>query len=381
MTLAKGEGDPRASEVIQRAIQDGEGNFDIRIVDALELGPAWFRRTYGTRWERALQSVLRSFRFGHRGRTSIPDWFIRRGCREVFRRLRESPPDLVIAMGTGAANLAALAKRDGWIAGPILAVQTRLEIESCASRREIDVFAVASEDSRGDLIAAGASPNRVVLCGYPIDPAFSLPFDVQDLAGALGLDARRPVVLVMASQGGSRQAAGIVGQLARSNLPLQAVVVAGRDPALKSELEALRGRVALDLHVFGWTDMVPELMSVADLLVTKPVPLPAAEALTRGLPMVLTPASTSAEERLSRQLEQAGTARRAQSLAELPQLVERLLTGREDLSLMAKRARELGRPAAAHAIAQVAYALLETSTYIDFLAVPPARPGESAYLM
>lgn len=97
--------------------------------------------------------------------------------------------------------------------------------------------------------------------------------------------------------------------------------------------------------------------------------------------MVLTPATSGAEERFSRQLEQAGAAKRAQALAELPRLVERLLAGPEDLSLMAKRARELGRPAAAHAIAQVAYALLETATYIDFLAVPPARPGESAYLM
>lgn len=386
MNLAKGEGDLRASEVIQRAIQDGDGNFDIRIVDALELGPAWFRRMFSRQYERALALARRAFRklIGgprRRGQSTLPDWFFRRGCREVLRRLRESPPDLVIAMGAGAANLAALAKRDGWIASPILAVQTRLETESCAGRREIDVFVVASEDSRVDLIAAGASPNRVVLCGFPVDPAFSLPFDVQDLAGALGLDARRPVVLVMACQDGWRQTAGIVSQLERSNLPLQAVVVAGRNPALKAELEAMRGRIALDVHVFGWTDMVPELMAVADLLVIKPAALPSAEALTRGLPMVLMPATSSAEERLSRQLEQAGAALRAQSLAELPQLAERLLTGREDLSGMGKRARELGRPAAAHAIAQVAYALLETSTYIDFLAVPPARPGESAYLM
>ncbi len=48
---------------------------------------------------------------------------------------------------------------------------------------------------------------------------------------------------------------------------------------------------------------------------------------------------------------------------------------------MRRRAREWARPDAAHAIAQVALALLEKATYIDLLATPPPRSGESAYLM
>jgi processive 1,2-diacylglycerol beta-glucosyltransferase len=159
------------------------------------------------------------------------------------------------------------------------------------------------------------------------------------------------------------------------------VVIAGRDPATKAQLETLRGRIALDFQVFGWTDMVPELMAAADLLVTKPAAFPTAEALTRGLPMVLTPAGSVAEERLSRELQEAGAALGVASTEEIPLVVERLLSSREDLSRMGIRARELGRPAAAYAIAQMATALLDTSSYIDFLAAPPARPGESAYLM
>ena len=386
LTLARGEGDLRAAEVIQRAIQDGEGNFDIRIVDALELSRWWFRRIYATRFARARKScreaLLRLTRqSGRRGSPVIPTWALRRGCRDAFRRLRETPPDLVIAAGTGAISLASLVKRDGWIACPILAVQTQLGIEPGAARREIDVFSVASEDSRADLIAEGVSPHRVVLCGFPIDPAFSLPFDVEDLMPALGLDGRRPVVLVIAGPRGAREASALLGLLERCKFPLQVVVIAGRDPATKVQIEALRGRIALDFQVFGWTDMVPELMAAADLLVTKPAAFPTAEALTRGLPMILTPAGSVAEGKLSRELQQAGAALGVQNLEEIPQIVERLLSSREDLARMGIRARELGRPAAAYSIAQMACALLDTSSYIDFLAAPPARPGESAYLM
>jgi hypothetical protein len=57
------------------------------------------------------------------------------------------------------------------------------------------------------------------------------------------------------------------------------------------------------------------------------------------------------------------------------------LNNPEKLAEMARRARELARPEAAHAVAHVARALLEKATYIDFLAPPPTRSGDSAYLM
>jgi processive 1,2-diacylglycerol beta-glucosyltransferase len=385
LTLARGEGDQRAAEVIQRAIQDGEGNFDIRIVDAWELSRAWFRKVCAGLFSRALESAREKWpglaRHILRRTSWIPDWAGRRGCREVFRRLRESPPDLVIAAGSGALGLGALAKRDGWIDCPILAVQTQLEIEPGAEQKEVDVFSVAHEDARAELIARGVSPHRVVLCGFPIDPAFSLPFDIEDLMPALGLDARRPVALVMAGAGGTREASAILAQLERCTFPLQVVVVAGRDAATKAQIEALRGRVALDFQVFGWTDMVPELMAAADLLVTRPAAMPTAEALTRGLPMILTPARSTAEAKLSRQLQEAGAALAAPAVEEIPKLIDGLLETRAELSRMGHRAHELARPAAAHAVAQMAVALLDTASYIDFLATPPARPGESAYLM
>ena len=387
LTLARGEGDLRAAEVIQRAIQDGEGNFDVRVVDALPLSRRWFQRTFSTRISRVLGSAAQRIlklvgRARRSGSFALPEGYLRRGCREIIRRWREAPPDMVIAVGSDAASLGALGKREGWLACPVVVVQTRLEIEPPSAHREIDVFSVANEDTRAELIARGVSPNRIVVCGFPVDPAFSLPFDVEDLMPALGLDPRRPVVLVMACHDGARDAANVLGELERCTLPVQAVVVAGRDPAVKAQIESLRGKLALEFQVFGWTDMVPELMAVADLLVTRPAALPTAEALTLGLPMILTPAASEAEEELSLHLDHAGAVVRARSLGELSQICDRLFTKDvEEISRMGKRARELSRPDAAHAVAQIAHALLETSSYIDFLAVPPARPGESAYLM
>jgi processive 1,2-diacylglycerol beta-glucosyltransferase len=386
LTLAAGPGPVRTAEVIQRAVQDGGDNLDLRTLDALELGGGWFRQLYVARWAGALRSTIRQarrlFPWGKSGQEGeLPDWILRQGCREVHRRLRESPPHLVITMDMGAAEIAARAKFDGWFNCPILAVQTELEIEPAWVRREIDVYTVVSDDARAQLIAWGVSPNRVVFCGFPIDPAFSLPFDEADVLQALGLDARRPVVLVMGGGPGLAPLDDIVVHLEHCSLPLQVVVVCGQEHAQRVRLESRRGRIALDLHLFGWTDMVPELMAAADLLVTKPGGATTAEAVTVGLPMILTPPVPGLAELHARHLEQHGAAVRARALAEIPHLVGLLLSDRERLSQMARRARELGRPEAAHAIAQVGRALLETASYIEFLGAPPTRSGESAYLM
>jgi len=48
---------------------------------------------------------------------------------------------------------------------------------------------------------------------------------------------------------------------------------------------------------------------------------------------------------------------------------------------MASRARELARPGAAHAVAQVSRALLDRGASMDLLAPLSTNRGESAYLM
>jgi processive 1,2-diacylglycerol beta-glucosyltransferase len=138
----------------------------------------------------------------------------------------------------------------------------------------------------------------------------------------------------------------------------------------------------MDLHLFGWTENIPELMAASDLLITKPGGLTTAEALAAGLPMILTHPIPGPEDRHVRYLAQKGVALHAKTLNDIPRLTSRLLSSSSDeLREIRRRAREWSRPDAAHAIAQVAMALLEKATYIDLLASPPQRSGESAYLM
>lgn len=387
LTLSVGSGHLRAAEVIQRALQDGGGDVNVRVLDALELARPWFLYLYvypywwmlrraPWLWRRLFERRQRK-----RHRSTAPHWVFRRGCREVLRQIQAAAPDLVIATEIGAAEIAALAKRDGWLNAPLLAVQTDFQTEPPWVQKEIDVYCVGSEEARAQLIGWGILPNRILHSGIPVDPAFALQFEHAELLQALGLDSRRPVVLVMGGGMGPAPLDEIIGNLERCGLPLQVLAVAGHNRALRARLEGLRGKIALDLHVFGWSDNIPELMAAADLLVTKPGGVTTAEALAAGLPMVLTCPIPGPEERHARYLEENGVAVRARSLRDVSHLVSELLNDLPRRETMARRAHERARPDAAHTIAQVIRALLEKATFIDLLSMPPTRSGESAYLM
>ncbi len=387
LTLRVGAGHVRAGEAIQRSFDDGGDNVEVRMLDAIEHSRPWFLRLYVQSYWWMLRNApglwrrLFERRQRKRHRSTAPDWVFRHGCAPVLRLLKAFAPHLVIATEIGAAEIAALGRREGWFAAPVLAVQTDLQTEPPWVQREIDVFCVGSEEAKSQLIAWGILPNRIVVCGIPIDPAFSLPFERAEILKALGLDARRPVVLVMGGGMGPMPLEEVIQSLELCGLPLQVLGVAGHDHAMRVHLDALRGKIALDLHVFGWTDNVPELMAAANLLITKPGGVTTAEAMAAGLPMVVTHPIPGPEERHIDILVRSGVAVYAHNAEEVPQTVFNLLSHPNQLAEMSRRAREVARPDAAYAIAQVGRAMLEKGTYIDLLTAPTGRPGESAYLM
>jgi len=345
LTLSVGSGHVSAAEVIRRALLDGGDNVDVQVVDALELARRWFSWVYVAPYWWMLRHApwmwrhLFEWRQRKRHRSTAPAWVFRRGCEKVLRRLKSFAPHEVIVTEIGAAEIAALAKREGWFNAPILAVQTDYQTEPPWVQREIDMYCVGSEEARVQLISWGVSPHRNLVCGIPIDPSFALPFEIPELARALGLDLKRPIVLVLGGGMGPVPLDAIVESLQLCGPPLQVIAVAGHDQRLQARLEKLRGKVALELRAFGWTNNIPELMAVADLLITKPGGVTSAEALAAGLPMLLTHPIPGPEERHLRYLEQEGAALSASRLEDVPTLTMQLLNHPERLEQMASRAR------------------------------------------
>lgn len=109
-------------------------------------------------------------------------------------------------------------------------------------------------------------------------------------------------------------------------------------------------------HLGPWTGAAcrPDYgLAAADLLVGKPGGLTTAEALARGLPLVIVNPIPGQEERNARHLLEQGAAIRCSNLPLLAWKINRLLDDPARLSRMRESARRLARPEAAREIAGV----------------------------
>lgn len=99
--------------------------------------------------------------------------------------------------------------------------------------------------------------------------------------------------------------------------------------------------------VLSYTDRMDSLMDASDLIITKPGGLTSAEALAKGLPLVIVKPIPGQEERNGRYLIDQGAALGVNHLKELPEVIEELLLSSEKREEMSRKARILARPRAA----------------------------------
>jgi processive 1,2-diacylglycerol beta-glucosyltransferase len=105
--------------------------------------------------------------------------------------------------------------------------------------------------------------------------------------------------------------------------------------------------------LFEYTDDVDQLMGCATLIVTKPGGLTTAEALARGLPMVVVNPIPGQEANNTQFLLQHGVAVRARAPGDAVALIDSLLQHPTKLEQMRRAARALGKPDAASRTARL----------------------------
>jgi Glycosyltransferase family 28 C-terminal domain len=101
----------------------------------------------------------------------------------------------------------------------------------------------------------------------------------------LNLRPDLPTGMLLFGGFGSRAMYQIVERLEASDIPLQLIVICGRNKKLAEKFRARPWKIAL--HVVGFTKEVHRLMRAADFLIGKPGPGSVAEAMVRRLPVIL----------------------------------------------------------------------------------------------
>ncbi len=105
------------------------------------------------------------------------------------------------------------------------------------------------------------------------------------LRAELGLKPDLPTAIVLFGGHGSKVMYDIAERLDAAGMPLQLILICGRNEELAAKLRARNWR--LPVNVIGFTKEVHKLMRAADFLIGKPGPGSIAEAMVRKLPVLI----------------------------------------------------------------------------------------------
>jgi len=153
---------------------------------------------------------------------------------------------------------------------------------------DVTLYLVASEDARRQLLDYGVPAERIKISGMPIHPKFTFPDEAAAQAArrALGLDPEKFTVFVNAGWEGGGNIPEIFRELIHGQLDIQAIFLAGRNEELRATAQSLALQASFPIKVIGYSDHVEELMTAANVMISKLGGLTTFEALACRVPII-----------------------------------------------------------------------------------------------
>lgn len=274
--------------------------------------------------------------------------------RQVEAKLRVSQPDVLACVHPLATRLAADVRQRVGRSLPLATIVTDLSTAHAAwFTRGVDLLIAPSEPVRKRAVESGIPPERVVITGQPVHPRFTeTDVDQHTIRQSLGLDPERFTVLLIGGGEGMGRVADMSRAVDRAGLPLQQMVICGRNASLQRRLERRSWHVPT--HVFGFVGNMPTLMRAADVVATKAGPGTICEALVVGRPILLTGYVPGQERGNVDFVVEAGAGQLAETPQALTAALQNLLnSGSQAQGRMTENARRLAKPSAAWDIARL----------------------------
>ncbi len=363
LTIANGAGHNRAAAAIASAIDACQPSPRVRVVDVADYMSPIARFTHVTAYLWLVKYAPgiwdRIDKYQKRQTHTSPDWYYRAGCRRLFSLVRELRPTAVVATEVGCCEIAALIKRELSLHEvPLMAVNVNYDADCAWVKDEVDMYCVATEQARRELLRHGASPDRVRVTGVPLESAFSSHTSrrqaQREVRQWLNVTTELPLILLAGGGEGLGQIEGIAERLLKLETPeVQLVVLTGRNARLQQRLKRLAQKgFNQRLRILRWTTQVARLMRAADVLVSK-LGNTFDEAMAAELPLVALQPPPGSERVQYELLETWGVGIAVSTIDELVAAVSRLLSEEHTLAGMRLQARLRGRLNAATTIAEL----------------------------
>ncbi|MFW6181190.1 MAG: glycosyltransferase, partial [Spirochaetota bacterium] len=153
----------------------------------------------------------------------------------------------------------------------------------------VDYYLVSSDEARKKLIMRGIPRHKLFTFHYPVQQDFyRIEASRERIARQVGADPGRKTVLISFGGQGYGNIGKFIEAVTEERLPLNIIVVAGKNEAMRSRLERQFNSAGGGQKVIvkGFVTNMHELMYLADVCFIKPGPSTTMEAVTLRKPIL-----------------------------------------------------------------------------------------------
>ena len=196
---------------------------------------------------------------------------------KLLKLLKEKRADLIISTHPFGSQMCSYLKRKGKINSKIATIMTDFAPHDqwLVGHDFTDYFFVANDKMKNYLISKNIPENEIFITGIPISDRFLKSYNKDEILNRYELSKNKRTILFFGGGEfglGKTRTAQIFENFVQENANIQVVAIAGRNIKMKEKFQEIVNENGKQnsVKILEYTNEVPELMSIADLVVTKP---------------------------------------------------------------------------------------------------------------
>lgn len=279
---------------------------------------------------------------------------------KLNKLLQSYNPDLIISTHPFSSHMCAILKKKKKINSKIATIITDYAPHSqwLMHSAYIDYFFVAHDGMRENLLKRGIKETQIKVTGIPLSNRFLANYNKEKILSEFNLSKDKRTVLFFAGgeQGfGKDKIFNMLKSIIKAFPNLQIIAISGKNEKMKKQFDELVSKTNSDntVKVLKFTNKIPELMSVSDLVITKPGGLTTTESLASGLPIIVINPIPGQEEENAEFLESKGIGIWIKKYDNPKNIFQELFSHPEKLEEMKQNTKQLAQPHSAENICNI----------------------------
>ncbi len=291
---------------------------------------------------------------------------------KLLKLLRKKEPDIIISTHFFGSQMCSYLKRKGKITAKIATIMTDFAPHGqwLIGSDFIDYYFVAHNKMKSYLMSKNINENKIFVTGIPISERFLHVFNKQEIFKQYKLSDNEIYKTVLFFGGGEFglgkartieifenlvELTHIINNDFNIYYNIQVIAIAGKNEKMKQQFCEIvqKYKVKENVKVLGFTNQVPELMNISDLVVTKTGGLTTSESLACNLPMVVINPLPGQEEENADLLINTGCAVWIKKEDNPREIFEEIFSHPEKLEEMKKNTKYLAKTHSTEAICNI----------------------------